>query len=493
MTRTRRVRSLLTVGAALTLPLATAVIGPAALLSPAAAEPACQAPSPIEAAVGVPGEAIGKKTGAGVVEVRYTCRLKHSPQALRLATPHRGDAFGSSVARGYFNNDYYEDVAVGVPGLDVKGHKNAGGVALFYGSKTGLKFGKLITQASKGIPGAVSTGARFGAAVSTEGYGPDKAYVLRIGEPGKKVSGHKKAGGFVDLPYVRGKLTHARQVTLASKGIPGSPGTGDQLGAALTGSYAVGAPGRTVNKKAGAGAVLVSYLVPSYKPKPEPATLLTQASPGIPGTPEAGDHFGASLTEHWVGVPGESVGSVAGAGVVDRYYDGKWKDNPGFQPIAITAGQHGVPGKVRAGAHFGASLTELGHYVDDTEWTADEVLVGAPGDVAGGHARAGSVTAIGLNDPTPDDDGTFGLNGQYQLLTAATPVTGAAFGTGLARLDIGIAAIGAPGDHGGRVGVYETAGQSFDLPLALRATWKQQAGTPEAADRFGAALAGLPN
>lgn len=492
MTRVRGVRSLLAVGAALSLPMAAAVAVPATVLPTAAAQPACEASSQLEAAIGVPGEAIGKKAKAGVVEVRYTCLVDRQPQSLRLAKPHAGDAFGSSVARGYFNNDDYEDVAVGIPGLDVKGHQDAGGVALFYGSKTGLKPGPVLTQASKGVPGAVSTGARFGAAVAAEGYHPDRVYVLRVGEPGKKVSGHKKAGGFVDLPYVRGKLTGARQVTLASKGIPGSPGTGDQLGAALTGSYAVGAPGRTVNKKAGAGAVLVSYLPPSSEPRPEPATLLTQASPGIPGTPEAGDHFGASLTRHWVGVPGESVGSVAGAGVVDRYYGGVWEDNPGFQPTVIAAGSHGVPGKVRAGAHFGASLAELGSYVDDTEWVAKDVLVGAPGDIAAGHARAGSVTAIGVNEPTVDDGFPFSFNGQYQLITAATPTTGAAFGTSLARLDEDLAAIGAPGDHGGRVGAYRTTGD-VELPLTLRATWKQQAGTPETADRFGAAVAGLPN
>ena len=489
MARSGRIRTWITCAAALSLPLAAAVVGPATLLPPAAAKPRCEASSQLDAVIGVPGEAIGKKAGAGVVEVRYSCNLKHKPQALKLPKPYAHDSFGTSVVRGYFNADDYEDVAVGVPGLDVKGHRDAGGVALFYGSKTGLKFGKLLTQASKGVPGAVSTRARFGAAVGTEGYLGDHAYVLRIGAPGKKVSGHKNAGAFVDLPYVRGKLSHPRQVTLATKGIPGSPRTGDRLGAAVVGSYAVGAPGRTVAGKAGAGAVLVSYFPGGGKP--QKATLLTQASPGIAGEPATGNHFGAALTRRWAGVPGQAVNGAAGAGAVVRYYYGKWADNPGFQSVEVVAGRDGVPGTPRAGAHFGAALSELGFYVDDTEWVAQDLLVGAPGDTIGGHGSAGSVTAIGVNELTPDDDFPFSFTGQYQFLTAPAPATGAAFGASIASPQSGLA-IGAPGVNGGRVYVYRSTGMA-ELPVALRATWKQQAGTPETGDGFGSSLASVSN
>ena len=489
MTGSRRVRALVSWGVALSLPLAAAVAGPTALVASAAAKPKCEASSQLDGVIGVPGEAVGKKRDAGVVEVRYSCLLEHKPQALKLPKAHARDRFGTSVVRGYFNADDYEDVAVGVPGLDVKGHRDAGGVALFYGSKKGLKFGKLLTQASKGVPGAASTGARFGSALGTEGYLGDHAYVLRIGAPGKKVSGHKNAGAFVDLPYVRGRLTHPRQVTLATKGIPGSPGTGDRLGASVVGSYAVGAPGRTVAGKAGAGAVLVSHFPGGGTP--QQATLLTQASPGIAGAPTAGNHFGAALTRRWVGVPGQSVNGAAGAGAVVRYYDGSWADNPGFQPVEVVAGRNGVPGTPRAGAHFGATLSELGFYVDDTEWVAQDLLVGAPGDTIGGHRRAGSVTAIGVNEPTPDDDFPFSFTGKYQLLTAQTPATGAALGTSIASPQSGLV-IGAPGVHGGRVYLYRSTGPD-QLPLVRYATWKQQAGKPEAGDGFGSSSTGVSN
>ena len=53
-----------------------------------------------------------------------------------------------------------------------------------------------------------------------EGYVGDHVHVLRVGEPDKKVAGHKKADGLVGLPYVKGKLTHTWQVTWRPKAHP---------------------------------------------------------------------------------------------------------------------------------------------------------------------------------------------------------------------------------------------------------------------------------
>ena len=119
------------------------------------------------------------------------------------------------------------------------------------------------------------------------------------------------------------------------------------------------------------------------------------------------------------------------------------------------------------------------------------MLVGAPGDTISGHGRAGSVTAIGVNEPTPDDDFPFSFTGQYQLLTAPTPATGAAFGTSIASPQSGLA-IGAPGVHGGRVYLYRSSGPD-QLPVVWQATWKQQAGRPETGDGFGSSSAGVSN
>jgi hypothetical protein len=47
--------------------------------------------------------------------------------------------------------------------------------------------------------------------------------------------------------------------------------------------------------------------------------MLTQASPGVPGTPEPGDHFGASLAQAWVGVPGERLGHATARAHLDEW------------------------------------------------------------------------------------------------------------------------------------------------------------------------------
>lgn len=88
---------------------------------------------------------------------------------------------------------------------------------------------------------------------------------------------------------------------------------------------AVGVPGETVSGQAEAGAVHVYYgwaggiLLDGDQ-------VFTQASLGIAGTPEAGDHFGAALAvgdfdsngvdDLIIGVPDEDLGSVADAGMV---------------------------------------------------------------------------------------------------------------------------------------------------------------------------------
>lgn len=380
------------------------------------------------------------------------------------------------MAVGQINSDAdtFDDLAVGVPGLEVSGHPGAGGVAVFYGSPTGLHFATLLTQATPGVPGSPQSGAHFGAALAFEAdpLGTGTAQ-LRIGEPGLDLAHAKDAGGFVDLTWANGALSSSgtSETTLASTGIPGQPQAGDQLGAALSERLAVGAPGRTVGGHPGAGAVLVTL-------PPRPAQLITQDSPGMPGHAERNDRFGAALSGQWVGIPGESVGPVVDAGAVER-----WDlDDPDGR-ILLTQDSPEVPGKVEAGDHFGAALAELGVYIDDVSWSPRELVIGSPGEDLGSVRDAGSATVLGeFDDPA---SGPLTMTGDDAAFSADTVGSGARFGSSLARSGDSSLLVGAPDVDGGRVTALIANGF---LPASLH-VWAQQAGTPEAGDAYGRAVA----
>ena len=97
-----------------------------------------------------------------------------------------------------------------------------------------------------------------------------------------------------------------------------------------------------------------------------------QGSPGMAGSVEPADQFGAAVTSmrygsstaYLVGVPGEDVGRVRDAGMVQTIGNGKgW-----------TQGTSGVPGTVEAGDRMGASLA------GSPATGARKPLIGIPGE-----------------------------------------------------------------------------------------------------------------
>ena len=95
--------------------------------------------------VGVPGEDIGSITNAGMVNViygysggLYISETWHQNKNNINETAQGGDHFGESLAVGDFNNDGYDDLAIGVPDENIGSIKNAGMVNIIYGSSSGL-------------------------------------------------------------------------------------------------------------------------------------------------------------------------------------------------------------------------------------------------------------------------------------------------------------------------------------------------------------------
>ena len=107
-----------------------------------------------------------------------------------------------------FNGDGFGDLAVGVPGKDVKGHPDAGAVNVIYGSANGLTAtgNQYWTEASSGLPTKPAIGDQFGFALATGDLNGDGYADLAIGVP-MKASPVENAGEVVVLYGSKNGLT----------------------------------------------------------------------------------------------------------------------------------------------------------------------------------------------------------------------------------------------------------------------------------------------
>ncbi|WP_344596209.1 FG-GAP and VCBS repeat-containing protein [Streptomyces violaceusniger] len=202
----------------------------------------------------------------------------------------------------------------------------------------------------------------------------------------------------------------------------------------------VGAPDGTVSGKSKAGYVGVTYGAKAGVDTGRHGTL-SQASPGIPGTPEAGDHFGSAVVRGDVDGDGygdlivaanyEAIGSAKRAGSVTVVFGSK--DGLSSDAIAFHAP------KATAYALFGDTMA-VGDYNHDgrddiaiSDGTEVQVVNGAanlretatpkmtgvtpPGGGAGiEHLSSGDINGDGFADlvtvayqDDPADEGTLGV------------------------------------------------------------------------------------
>jgi hypothetical protein len=198
-----------------------------------------------------------------------------------------------------------------------------------------------------------------------------------------------------------------------------------------------------------------------------------------------------------VGAPGEDVGAAVDAGAVnlwrlDTLPMGLTELVQGKVP-PLGAGR--LPGTPQTGDRFGASLAAgvLDLAERSGSETAQGLVVGAPGDTVSGHDGAGSITVLqeefeSVSLITQDTAGVRGAaekGDQYGFSLALSPVV-----AGRARQ----LAVGSPGEDGGRradtgsVTLFANTGER----LTPRATFSQAtAGVPganERGDRFGYSL-----
>ena len=408
---------------------------------------------------------------------------------LHLTAPTSVAATGcnpDNAVAGDLNSDGVADVVVGVPDYD--GERGAVDIAFSDGTRS------FRTAASLGLTS--NPGDRFGESVATADVDNDGCDDLAVGAPG-----YDSSKGRVSLLFGRTDHTLAMGSTLTGTAAHGSFGaqvlllTTEKLtatGYVRTGQQLVAsAPTADDGSAWEAGQVVVQPLTSSGALGSGKVTI-TQNSPGVPGSSENGDRFGTALAGQGraivIGTPNEAVGTRSNAGSVTMLSATDAAPTT-FAGVGVTQNSAGVPGTAESGDRFGEAVAYRDHYV----------LVGVPGETIGSATYTGQVHVLNFNPATRTVKSLRAVNQNTAGIPGANE-TGDYFGSSVAlgvnTVDQLSAVVGAPGEAIGSV-LGAGAVTMFRANKAGGFAWSVRqgdgyiAGTPEAADHFGATVSVL--
>jgi hypothetical protein len=207
-----------------------------------------------EIAVAYPNSSVGGESGAGKVYVMN--RRPADGEWEVQSTIQAGGAYpgavqaqanlGNSLASGDFDDDGYDDLAIGMRGQVVGGFENAGAVMVVYGGILGVNgsYGaEIFDRDSDGLTFSPRINDYYGWALTTGDFDADGDADLAIGITGATCpNGTDRGGGVVVL---NGTTTSTGLTTTGSKiwrpgtqGIGGDCATSDNFGGALaTGEF----------------------------------------------------------------------------------------------------------------------------------------------------------------------------------------------------------------------------------------------------------------
>lgn len=184
----------------------------------------------MDVVVGVPNE----DGGAGAVNVVYVMGGRpnqfFTQAAIGVSAAVANDGLGASVAVGDFDDDGFDDVAIGAPGEDTGAIVDHGAVQLMYSNGLGLGTARALLVLQSAFPDVMESGDQFGFSVAAGDFDGDGVDDLAIGTPFEDVGAVVDAGA-VDIIFGRlGGLNFGRTVHLTQLS---GPEAGDHYGAAL--------------------------------------------------------------------------------------------------------------------------------------------------------------------------------------------------------------------------------------------------------------------
>jgi hypothetical protein len=313
------------------------------------------------------------------------------------------ERFGDALAAGDFDGDGFEDLAVGVPGLNP-----GGSVHVYYGSPGGLSSlgEQIFDQDTPGIGGSTEPFDDFGSALAVGDFDLDGFSDLAIGVPSENLTAGADAGAINVLFGSASGLVAAGSLFFSQNTLP--PGSsesteaGDNFGAALAaapeGGLAIGVPGE-------------SFFLPN-ETHAGLVQLLTTSGPGSPldgaGEREQNDFLaecgvfdGNELDERWgrvlaFGRFGSTVSSLVVGGFTEGF-DGLANAGRITVMFGSTLGcfdqdTSGILGDAEEGDLFGSALA-AGDFDDDG---FEDLAIGVPGEdePSSGDGRAGIVQVV---------------------------------------------------------------------------------------------------
>jgi disulfide bond formation protein DsbB len=226
---------------------------------------------------------------------------------------------GNSELKNDFNGDGYSDLAIGVPKEDIGTSNSAGAVNILYGTTSGLSStgNQMWHQNSPGILGICESDDNFGAALAVGDFDGDDYDDLAVGVEGESIGTHSNAGA-VNILYgtTSGLSSTGNQMWHQnSPGIPGVSQDWDGFGSSMAAGdfngdgyddLAIGVPGEDVGSVPGAGGVHLLYGSSSGL-SAWGCLFWHQNSPGVYGICEDWENYGSTL----------AVGDLNGDGYAD--------------------------------------------------------------------------------------------------------------------------------------------------------------------------------